>query len=64
MESDAKDIDIIGLWKQYKASKSIELRNRLAEYYLPLVKIVGGRLAVSLPPHLDRDDLLSSGFFG
>ena len=64
MESDAKDIDIIELWKQYKASKSVELRNRLAEYYLPLVKIVGGRLAVSLPPHLDRDDLLSSGFFG
>ena len=64
MESDARDIDIIELWKQYKASKSVELRNRLAEYYLPLVKIVGGRLAVSLPPHLDRDDLLSSGFFG
>lgn len=64
MESDATDIDIIGLWRQYKASKSVELRNRLAEYYLPLVKIVGGRLAVSLPPHLERDDLLSSGFFG
>ena len=64
MECDEKKIDIYALWKDYKASKSTELRNRLAEYYLPLVKIVGGRLAVSLPPHLDRDDLLSSGFFG
>ncbi len=59
MESNLMD-----LWRQYKASKSVELRNQLAEHYLPLVKIVGGRLAVSLPPHLDRDDLLSSGFFG
>ena len=64
MESDEKKIDIYELWKEYKASKTTELRNKLAEYYLPLVKIVGGRLAVSLPPHLDRDDLLSSGFFG
>lgn len=64
MESDAKDIDIYEIWKEYKTDKSVGIRNKLAEYYLPLVKIVGGRLAVSLPPHLDRDDLLSSGFFG
>ena len=42
----------------------MELRNELAERYLPLVRIVCGRLAVSLPSHLDKDDLLSSGFFG
>lgn len=64
METDEKNAYIFALWKDYKAGKSTALRNRLAEYYLPLVKIVGGRLAVSLPPHLDRDDLLSSGFFG
>lgn len=64
MESNATKVDVIPLWKKYKATKSVELRNRLAEHYLPLVKIVGGRLAVSLPPHLDKDDLLSSGFFG
>ena len=52
------------LWLRYKETKSVDLRNVLAEQYLPLVKIVCGRLAVSLPPHLDRDDLLSSGFFG
>lgn len=64
MEGDAKNIDVYALWKEYKTSKSVEIRNKLAEYYLPLIKIVGGRLAVSLPPHLDRDDLMSSGFFG
>jgi len=64
MESNEKKIDVTELWKQYKINKSVAIRNKLAEMYLPLVKIVCGRLAVSLPPHLDRDDLLSSGFFG
>lgn len=63
MESSEK-INVPALWRQYKESKSVEVRNKLAEHYLPLVRIVGGRLAISLPPHLDRDDLLSSGFFG
>lgn len=64
MESDAKTKDMTALWLKYKANKTIELRNEIAENYLPLVRIVCGRLAVSLPPHLDKDDLLSSGFFG
>ena len=28
------------------------------------MRLVAGRLAISLPPYVDRDDLLSSGFFG
>lgn len=63
MESDAKK-DMAAIWLRYKETKSVEVRNAIAEHYLPLVRIVCGRLAVSLPPHLDRDDLLSSGFFG
>ena len=64
MESDAKNKDMTALWLKYKETKSVDVRNEIAEHYLQLVKIVCGRLAVSLPPHLDRDDLLSSGFFG
>ena len=64
MESDAKTKDMTALWLKYRDNKTIELRNEIAEYYLPLVRIVCGRLAVSLPQHLDEDDLLSSGFFG
>lgn len=52
------------LWRTYQKSRSIETRNELAEYYLPLVKNVAGRLAISLPSHVDKEDLLSSGFFG
>ncbi len=56
--------DIRRLWESYRRKKTVELRNKIAEYYLPLIKVVAGRLAMSLPPHLDRDDLLSTGFFG
>lgn len=63
-EEDRGDVDVQSLWVEYRANRSIEVRNLLAEYYLPLVRIVTGRLAISLPQHVDRDDLLSSGFFG
>ena len=62
MDSDAKDIT--ALWLKYRENKTVELRNEIAEYYLPLVKIVCSRLALSLPQQVDKDDLLSSGFFG
>jgi len=62
MDTDPKDMS--ELWLRYRDTKDVDIRNQIAEYYLPLVKIVCGRLAVSLPQHLDKDDLLSSGFFG
>ena len=34
------------------------------ETYLPLVKRIAGRLAMSLPPHIDEDDLVGHGVFG
>ena len=57
-------MDVTPLWRRFRQSRSIELRNQLAEYYLPLVKVVAGRVAISLPSHVDKDDLLSSGVFG
>ena len=57
-------MDTEALWKKYRQKKDIETRNEIAEHYLPLVKIVAGRLAISLPPHIDKEDLISSGFFG
>lgn len=56
--------DIEALWSSYKKEQDVEQRNALIEHYLPLVRLVAGRLAIGLPSHVDRDDLLSSGFFG
>jgi len=37
---------------------------QLVEQYLPLVKNVVGRLAMTLPPHVDGEDLYSAGLGG
>jgi RNA polymerase sigma factor for flagellar operon FliA len=55
---------LLNLWKEYAQTRSLQLRNKLAEHYLPLVKIVAGRLGISLPSYVDRDDFLSTGFIG
>lgn len=34
------------------------------EQYLPMVKRIAGRLAMSLPPHVDEDDMIGYGVFG
>lgn len=57
-------IDIDLLWNTYQKNRTPEIRERLVEYYLSLVNIIAGRIAISLPAHVDRDDLISSGFFG
>ncbi len=56
--------DINELWIRYGENRSMEIRNQLVEHYLPLVNIIAGRLAMSLPSHVDRDDLIISGYFG
>jgi RNA polymerase sigma factor for flagellar operon FliA len=53
------------LWRKYvKSGHGSALENRLVEQYLPLVKTVVGRLAVTLPQHVGIDDLYSAGLVG
>src|SRR5262245_82892 len=40
------------------------LEGQLVEKYVPLVKNVVGRLAMTLPPHVDGEDLYSAGLTG
>src|SRR5881409_3460069 len=40
------------------------LEGQLVEKYVPLVKNVVGRLAMTLPPHVDGEDLYSAGLSG
>jgi len=56
--------EIMKLWFTYQQNKNSEIREKLIESYLPLVKLVASRLAISLPQHVDKDDLISNGFFG
>ncbi len=52
------------LWQRYHGQAGCWTENALIEQYLPLVRSVLGRLTMSLPDHVDRDDLNSAGLLG
>jgi RNA polymerase sigma factor for flagellar operon FliA len=57
--------DVEQLWIEFKKDPSNqELRNRLVEIYLPLVKYNGERIWARLPEGVELDDLISAGVFG
>lgn len=57
--------DVEQLWIEFKKdSNNQDLRNRLVEIYLPLVKYNGERIWSRLPEGVELDDLISAGVFG
>ncbi len=57
--------DVEQLWIEFKRDPSNQdLRNRLVEIYLPLVKYNGERIWSRLPEGVELDDLVSAGVFG
>ena len=48
------------LWRHYQKESGGQSENALVERYLPLVRYAVGRLAMTLPDHVDRDDLHSA----
>jgi RNA polymerase sigma factor for flagellar operon FliA len=63
---DAATVDAaIGeLWRSFKDSGDLALRERLILHYSPLVKYVAGRVGVGQPPDIEQADLVSYGIFG
>ena len=65
MATIAAPEDIKEIWVVFKRDMSDqELRNRLVETYLPLVKYNGERIWSRLPEGVELDDLISAGVFG
>lgn len=56
--------EVAELWKKYKKTDDPAMRSALIVSYLPLVKYVLGRISLYLPPHLDSEDLTTSGIIG
>ena len=52
------------LWQRYHRRDDPGTENALVEKYLPLVAAVVARLAMTLPEHVDQDDLYSVGLVG
>jgi len=57
--------DVAQIWQNFKADpENQDMRNRLVEMYLPLVKYNGERIWSRLPEGVELDDLISAGVFG
>lgn len=52
------------LWRRYHRRADTHTENALVEQYLRLVRSAVGRLAMTLPDHVDHDDLYSAGLVG
>lgn len=52
------------LWQKYTKQPDPATREKLILEYMPLVKYVVGRLAVTLPPTVDAEDLMGYGVMG
>ena len=52
------------LWKEYRKTRSPELRDKIIRQYMPLVKYVAGKVGVGMPSSVEFDDLVGFGQFG
>ena len=59
---DKKDMNEI--WNQYVKTHNAQLKDRLTEHYVHLVKLVAGRLGIYLNQYIDLDDLVGYGVLG
>ncbi|MBL8863924.1 MAG: FliA/WhiG family RNA polymerase sigma factor [Gemmataceae bacterium] len=64
MVGTRNETDIQQVWQDYRANPTLDLRNRLVENYMPLVKYNGERIWARLPDGVELDDLISAGIFG
>ncbi len=64
-ETSGKSPKQVDIWKKYaKSGPGSASENTIVEQYLPLVKTVVGRLAMTLPSHVSAEDLYSAGLVG
>ena len=64
INTTTQDQPIEEVWIEYKRTGTEQLRNRLMEHYLSLVKYNAERIHSKLPDEVDIEDLMSAGVFG
>ncbi len=57
-------VELDAAWREFKRTGQDEIRNRLIEHYLYLVRYNAERIGAKLPDEVDVDDLMSAGIFG
>ena len=56
--------EIEDLWQTYHETGSSNVRDTLIRNYFYLVRYVAGKMAMSVPPSVEIDDLVSAGVVG
>ncbi len=64
VQSGARMARLDGLWRKFLELGDNSAREQLALNYLYLVSYILGRIAINLPPHIDREDLEHQGVLG
>jgi len=64
MQTLLDEATVVNLWKSYKESQDIELRNKIVILYSGLVKSIARRAASVSGNYVDIDDLVSFGMIG
>jgi RNA polymerase sigma factor FliA len=64
VETRVKAVELKDLWRRCRQDGDERARERLVVAYAPLVKYVAGRMASSLPTHVEEADLISYGLIG
>ncbi len=57
-------VDMDAVWKRFRRTRSVELRNQLIEHYMPLVIKLAEIMSRRLWPRVTADELSSAGFDG
>lgn len=59
-----RSANLTDVWESFKNRGDQRARDSLINEYAYLVKITAGRVVTSLPPNVDRDDLVGAGVVG
>lgn len=57
-------VDILSLWKEYKQTGDIGLRNKLVIVYLEIVESCANKIKTGVPDFVEIHDLISAGVLG
>lgn len=63
-KTKSKKNELAAMWRKYRRTRSIELRNQLVENFVPLVKKLAEIIARRLWPRVTADELASAGYDG
>jgi RNA polymerase sigma factor for flagellar operon FliA len=64
VQDAVRNARVEGLWRDFLEHGNPAAREALALHYLYLVGYIYGRIAINLPPHIDREDLEHQGALG